>query len=96
MDKIYNMSKQTDFNNLTYKYKDEDLPLINFIGFRGPLNIYKNTKNGSISIEKAKENQMQFKSNLSAITTGNPKTKSKDELDTIRILKIFTSQEKGL
>ena len=51
MDKIYNMGKQIDFNNLTYYFKNENLTAINFIGFRGPL---------IISIEK----QKKIKSNL--------------------------------
>ena len=81
------MSKQTDFNNLTDKFKDENLTLKHFIGFIAPLNIYENIKNGNISIEKAKENQNQFKSNLSAITTENPEFKSKDQLDAIENIK---------
>ena len=71
--KIYNMSKKIDFNNLPYKNKNKNLVPINFIRFIGPLNIYENVRNGNISIEKAIEDQMQFKSNLSLITSGNPK-----------------------
>ena len=83
MDKIYNMGKQIDFNNSTYYFKSENLIAINFIGFRGPLNI---------SIEK----QKKIKSNLdlSAITTGNPKAKSKEQLDTIKNIKnLYKSKE---
>ena len=71
--KIYNMSKKIDFNNLPYKNKNKNLVPINFIRFIGPLNIYKNVRNGNISIEKAIEDQKQFKSNLSLITSGDPK-----------------------
>ena len=71
--KIYNMSEKIDFNNLPYKNKNKNLVPINFIRFIGPLNIYKNVRNGNISIEKAIEDQKQFKSNLSLITSGNPK-----------------------
>ena len=62
------MSKQIDFNNLTYYFKDQNIAPINFISFRGPLHYYENIKNGNISIEKVKENQKQFKPDLSAIT----------------------------
>ena len=72
MNKIYNMSEEIDFNNLTYHFKCPDLPSINRVGYRGPLHIYENIRNGNVSIEKAKEYQKQFKSNLSTITTGNP------------------------
>ena len=71
--KIYNMSKKIDFNNLPYKNKNKNLVPINFIRFIGPLNIYENVRNGNISIEKAIEDQKQFKSNLSLITSGDPK-----------------------
>ena len=82
MDKIYNMGKQIDFNNSTYYFKSENLIAINFIGFRGPLNI-------SIEKQKIKSNL-----NLSAITTGNPKAKSKDQLDTIKNIKnLYKSKE---
>ena len=54
MDKINNMSKQIDFNNLTYYFKDRNLTSINFFGFGGPFNIYENIKNGNISIEQTK------------------------------------------
>ena len=50
-------------------------------------------KNGNISIEKFEENQ--FKSKLNEITTGNPKHKSKDQLDTIRNIKnLYKSRDK--
>ena len=83
MDKIYNMGKQIDFNNSTYYFKSENFIAINFIGFRGPLNI---------SIEKQKKIKSNL--NLSAITTGNPKAKSKDQLDIIKNTKnLYKSKE---
>ena len=39
--------------------------------------------------KKANINQKQFELNLSALTTVNPKSKSKDQLDTIRYIKHF-------
>ena len=42
------MSKQIEFNNLTYHFKNANLASINFIGFRGTLNIYENIRNGNI------------------------------------------------
>ena len=50
-------------------------------------------KNGNISIEKFEENQ--FKSKLNEITTGNPKHKSKDQIDKIKNIKnLYNSREK--
>ena len=64
-------------------FQSSNLAPINFIGFRGPLNIYEEIKNGNVAIVKIEEEQSQFKSKLNEITTGNPKTKSKDQLYTI-------------
>ena len=74
---IFNISKEIDFNNVIYYFKDSNLPPINFIGFRGPLNIYEEIKNRNISIETIEEEQKQFKSKLNEITTGNPKSNQK-------------------
>ena len=58
------MSKQIDFNNLTYHFKSENLAPINSISFEGPMRVCNNIKNGNISIEQVEEDQKQFKSNL--------------------------------
>ena len=59
------------------------------------MHIYNEIKNGNISIEKIEESQKQFKSKLNEITTGNPKHKSKDQLDTIKNIKnVYNSRYK--
>ena len=55
------------------------------------MHIYNEMKNSNVTTEK-KEEQKQFKLKLSKITTENPKTKSKDQLYTIKNL--FNSREK--
>ena len=52
-----NASEQIDFNNLTYKFKDESLDPINHIGFKDPMHIYNNIKNGNSSWEKIEKDQ---------------------------------------
>ena len=37
---IYNISKEIDFDNLTYRFKVSNLAPINFIDFTGPMHIY--------------------------------------------------------
>ena len=57
--------------------------------------IQNEIKNDNISIEKIEEDQKQFKSKLNEITTGNPKHKSKDQLDTIKNIKnLYNSRNK--
>ena len=59
------------------------------------MNIYDNIKNGNTSIEKIKADQKQFGSKLNEITTGNPKNKSEDQLDTIKNIKnLYNSRKK--
>ena len=40
MEEIQYLSKQIDFNDLTYHYKGKNDPE-NFIGFKGPLSFYR-------------------------------------------------------
>ena len=48
-----------------------------------------------MSTEKIEEEQKLFKSKLNKITTGNPKDKPKDQLDTIKNIKnIYNSRDK--
>ena len=88
-DVMYNISKEIDFNNLTYHFKASNIAPINFIDFTGPMHIYNEIKNGNISNEKIEKDQKQFNSKLNEITKGNPKHKSEDQLDTIKNIKDF-------
>ena len=62
MYEIQKMSHKINFNNLTYYFRSSNLAPINFIGFRGPMHIYNEIKNGNVSIKKAEEDQKKFKS----------------------------------
>ena len=44
MDDINKLSKDIEFNNLTYYLKSLNLAAINFMGFRGPWNICEDIK----------------------------------------------------
>ena len=50
MVEIRNQIKKIYFNDLTYFYKGNTAP-IKFIGFKGPLHIFKSIYNGSIPLE---------------------------------------------
>ena len=58
MGEINSICKKIDANDLTYYFKNK-----NIIGFRSPLYIYENKKNGKISIKK----QKKIKNNLNQI-----------------------------
>ena len=92
---IYNISREIDFNNLTYHFKGSNTAPIIIIDFRGPMYIYNEIKKGNMSTEKIKEDQKQFKSKLNEITIRNPKHKAKDQLDTIKNIKnLYNSRDK--
>ena len=62
MEEIQVLSKQIDFSNLTYHYKDTNDPK-KFIGFKGPINFYRSIKECYITVEKAEEQQQKLNGN---------------------------------
>ena len=61
MNGIQKISSRVDFNNLKYYFKNLNLAPIDFIGFKGPLHIFEETKSSNISIQKSDQDQKQFK-----------------------------------
>ena len=53
LDEIQKISKEIDFNNLTYYFKSSNIYPINFIKFKGPLSFFNQIKNSNISLGKA-------------------------------------------
>ena len=60
---IYSISKEIDFNNLTYRFKGSHTAPTNFIDFRGPMHFYNEIKNSNISMEKIEEDQNNLNQN---------------------------------
>ena len=61
--KIRESSEPIDFNNLIYFYKGNNAP-IKFIGYKGPMHIFKRIHNGDISLEDIEKEQIKFKREL--------------------------------
>ena len=61
MKEIQKLSKEIDFNNLTYYFKGPDIAPINFIRFRGPLHIYKGIKKMLIYYQKKRKKKNNLK-----------------------------------
>ena len=64
MDEIQEMGSEFNYNGLTYYFRSPNFAPIKLMGFRGPLDIYNEIKNGNVSIKNAEEDQMKFKSSL--------------------------------
>ena len=95
MDEMQKIVKEIDFNNLNYSFKGPNITQINFIRVRSLLHIFKEIKNGNILLQNTEEEQKQFKSKLNEITIGNPKTKSKYQLDAVKIFRnLYHSTQK--
>ena len=56
IEKIQDLSKQIDLNNLIYRYRGNTAPK-KFIGFKDLLRFYQNITEGYIALEKVKEKQ---------------------------------------
>ena len=59
-EQISDLSKQIDFNNLSYRYKSNTARKT-FIGFKGLLGFWKNIKEGYIALQEAEIKQKVFK-----------------------------------
>ena len=73
MKEIQDLSKKIDFNNLTYHCKSE-IPSINVIAFKGPLNFHNTIREGYIILKKAEEEQKEFKNEINEILRRMNKT----------------------
>ena len=73
--KMQNLNKKIDSNNLNHYYKGESAPK-SVIGFKGPPGFRKNIKESYITLEKAKEKQKVFKSDLNEKLKGKYKSKN--------------------
>ena len=87
MTKINDLSRKIDLNNLIYYFKNKSISLINFIGRKGPLHLYRYIFDGNIKLAKSEKDLKLFKLNLNEITKGNPKNESKDQIKTAKNIK---------
>ena len=55
MEKIKNISKEIDFNNLTYYFKELNIYPISFVESKGPFHTSKKIKSDDISLQKPLE-----------------------------------------
>ena len=72
-----------NFYDLTYDFKDSNIPSVKFIKFKGPNNIFKNIHDSNIALEYVEKEQIKLKSDLGYIKQGNPKNRSPEQVKTI-------------
>ena len=80
--KIRESSEPIHFNNFIYYYEGNTAPR-NFIGFEGPLHIFKSIYKGDKTLEEIEKEQIELKRYLSNIKQGNPKKRSEEQQKTM-------------
>ena len=78
------MRKEIDYKNLVYNFTSKTSGSINSIKFKGPFGIFKEIKEGNISLKITEKDQEKFKRELGQVKSGNPKHKSQKQLHTIK------------
>ena len=73
IEEIQDLSEEIDFDNLTYHYKGKNNPK-NLIGFKGLLSFYRSIKKCNITLEKAEEQQKEFKLEVKEIVKEGQKS----------------------
>ena len=77
LSEIREIINEIGYNDLTYNFKTKGSDPINFIKFKGPFGLFREIRDGNISLTKAEENQEDFKKELGQVTSGNSLHKEK-------------------
>ena len=81
--KIREYYKPIRFNDITYYFKDSRITPVNFIEFKGPMNVFDSIHKGDKTLEDIENEQEKFKEKLDYIRQGNPKNRSQEQQNTI-------------
>ena len=65
--------KPVKFYDLTYNFKDSNIPSVSFIKFEGPNTIFKDIHDGNILLEDVEKEQKKLRAELCCIKQENPK-----------------------
>ena len=87
LDEIQELSKNIDYKYLNYNFTTKASGSINFIRYKGPFSLFKNIRDGDISLEMTEEDQKKFRTEFSQIKLGNPNHKRDIHLYTIESVK---------
>ena len=95
LDEIQELSKNIDYKSLDYNFTTKTSSAINFIRYKGPFSLFKNIRDGDISLEMAEEDQKKIKREFGQIKSGNPNHKSNIQSYTIESVKnLYDSRQK--
>ena len=93
--KIRESYEPVDFYDVTYDFKDLNIPSVSLSKFKGPLHIFKSIYNGDITLEDVEKEQIELKKDLGSIKHVDPKDKlSKRKMTINNIKSLYNSREK--
>ena len=82
-----NLKENINPNNLVYKFKTEGRIPKDFSNYQNPVDLFINLRDRNVNLRKVLKYQIEFKSDLSEIKKGNPKSKSKDQISVTEMFK---------
>ena len=95
-DEIEKLDKTVNRIELLYKYRSNTSD-VDFSEYYGAIDLINKIKNGDVSLKKAVNDQYELKSKLGEIKKGNPKRKSKTNLDVIKnVDKLYDSRQAAI
>ena len=83
------LEKRISPDNLIYSYKNERIIPKDFRNYQNPIELFKDLRNVNISPNEVLKDQINFKSYLSEIKKGNPKSKSEDQISVTQNVEHF-------
>ena len=93
--KIKNLNNSVDRDKVIYNYKGNTS--VDFSENYGAIDHINKIKDGDVSLKQAINNQCELKSELGEIKKGNPKNKSKTNLDVIKnVDNLYNSRETAI
>ena len=82
---------------MIYKYKSHCISPKIFRNCQDPVKLFKDLTDGNVNPKEVLKDWINFKSDLSKIKKGNPKSKSKDQISvTQNVENLFDLREKNL
>ena len=99
MAEIRDQSKNIDFKGIkgkTFICKGKTAPT-NFIGFKGPVHIFKSIYSGDIALEDVEKDKKKLKSELGRIKRGDTTDNSKEQFEVInKVINLYESRKKSV
>ena len=86
---FHDIEKRINLDNLIYVCKTKGRSLKDFSVYQTLTDLFKNLRDGNINPKEVLKNQISFKSGLSEIIKGNPKSRTENQISVIQDVENF-------